>query len=164
MQQFVIPQFIDKEDKILGPITVRQFIIVLVTTLILAVTYRLLDFTGFILSFLFIGGSGIVLAFVKVNGREFHYFILNIAQIILRPSLRVWKHDVATAKKATPETNKAKDVAVTKVVRPKQVSSSRLSELSLLIDTGGRYTPEPGVVKRPEPQPVPTTPKQVPTK
>ena len=27
MQQFVVPQFIDVEDKIIGSITVRQFII-----------------------------------------------------------------------------------------------------------------------------------------
>ncbi|KKS92044.1 MAG: hypothetical protein UV69_C0039G0006, partial [Parcubacteria group bacterium GW2011_GWE2_43_12] len=30
MQQFVVPQFIDVEDKIIGPITVRQFIIIMV--------------------------------------------------------------------------------------------------------------------------------------
>ncbi len=34
MQQFVVPQFIDVEDKILGPLTVRQFLIMLVSCLI----------------------------------------------------------------------------------------------------------------------------------
>jgi hypothetical protein len=31
MQQFVVPQFIDVEDKIIGPISVRQFLTLMVT-------------------------------------------------------------------------------------------------------------------------------------
>lgn len=141
MQQFVVPQFIDKEDKILGPITVRQFIIILVTALFLVILYKFLDFTGFILGALLFGGFGVVLAFVKVNGREFHYFILNVLQILLRPALRVWKQEVTVAKTKDEAEKKENATPVPKVVRPTQVSSSRLSELSLLVDTGGEYRP-----------------------
>ena len=34
-EKFVVPQFIDNEDKILGPITVRQFLILLVATFVI---------------------------------------------------------------------------------------------------------------------------------
>lgn len=30
MQQFLVPQFIDVENKIIGPLTVRQFVIFLI--------------------------------------------------------------------------------------------------------------------------------------
>ncbi len=140
MQQFVVPQFIDNEDKILGPITVRQFVIVLVTALLLVLLSKLLLFTYFVLSALVVGGFGAALAFVKVNGRPFHYFILNLAQIALRPALRVWKLEAMI-----PNNKKEEVIDKTpppKVVKPKQVSGSRLSELSLLVDTGGEYKPD----------------------
>ncbi len=140
MQQFVVPQFIDNEDKILGPITVRQFIIVLVTALVVFVFYKTLRFAPFLLVSFFVGGFGIVLAFVKVNGRPFHYFILNVIQITIRPALRVWKKEImSTVDKKDDIVDKKPP---SKVVRPKQVSASRLSELSLLVDTGGEYRPE----------------------
>ena len=140
MQQFVVPQFIDNEDKILGPITVRQFIIVLVTALIVFVFYKILLFSYFLLASLLVGGFGIVLAFVKVNGRAFHYFILNVAQSTLRPALRVWKQDVVIISNTQEKT--VDKTPPPKVIKPKQVNASRLSELSLLVDTGGEYRPE----------------------
>ena len=48
MQQFTVPQFIDVEDKIIGPITVRQFIIMLSGFIIVAVFYKIFDFSAFI--------------------------------------------------------------------------------------------------------------------
>lgn len=143
MQQFVVPQFIDNEDKIIGPVTVRQFIIVLVDVLVLAALYKMLDFSGFMLAVLFLGGFGIVLAFVKVNGRGFHYFILNIIQIAIRPAIRVWKQELKAHTKNTEKDAEKIDTTPTpKVVKAKDVEKSHLSELSLLVDTGGKYKPE----------------------
>ena len=76
MQQFTVPQFIDVEDKIFGPITVRQFIIILVAFMFSVIAYKLADFTLFLaLTLLFFITSGIV-AFLRINSRPFHYFIL----------------------------------------------------------------------------------------
>ena len=50
MQQFTVPQFIDVEDKVIGPITVRQFIIMLAGFLAIAICYKLLDFAAFIVA------------------------------------------------------------------------------------------------------------------
>ena len=48
MQQFTVPQFIDVEDKILGPISVRQFLIMLGGGLFAFVAYKVADFALFI--------------------------------------------------------------------------------------------------------------------
>src|SRR3989338_4721011 len=90
MQQFVVPQFIDVEDKIIGPVTVRQFLILLVAGLIIFIAYRLADFTLFVIMLALIGGLSLVVAFVKINGQTFHYFLLNIIQTTKKPSRRLW--------------------------------------------------------------------------
>ena len=49
MRQFTVPQFIDVEDKILGPITVRQFLLLVVGGLIIFAEFKLSDMALFIL-------------------------------------------------------------------------------------------------------------------
>lgn len=140
-QQFVVPQFIDVEDKIFGPITTRQFIIMLVSGLIIFAGYRWGDFTTFILVLAFIGGGSLVLAFVKVNGQTFHYFILNIIQTSRKPSLRVW-HKWKTADELNFYRNEGMDNEVVEVEEAKKASGRRMRDLSLIVNTGGYYKPE----------------------
>ncbi|HLD34501.1 MAG TPA: PrgI family protein, partial [Patescibacteria group bacterium] len=91
MDQFLVPQFIDVEDKIFGPVTTRQFVILLVAGLIIFIAYKLADFALFVFMLAVLGGFSLVLAFVKINGQTFHYFILNIFQTMRRPSRRIWQ-------------------------------------------------------------------------
>src|SRR3989338_4385631 len=91
MEQFVVPQFIDVEDKVIGPITVRQFIILLSGSGLCFIAYKLSDFTLFLLETVFILVLTFVVAFVKVNGRPVHYFILNIIQTSKKPKIRIWQ-------------------------------------------------------------------------
>ena len=80
-QQFTVPQFLDAEDKIFGPITMRQFIILLAAFLTDAILYKLLPFVAFLaVAIPLIVLAGII-AFVKINGMPFHFFILNLIQI-----------------------------------------------------------------------------------
>lgn len=79
-------------------------------------------------------------AFIRINGQPFHYFFLNLLQTFRKPSLRVWRREV------TPDEIK---IAITevKILAPKpivkkEIGLSRLSELSLIIDTGGAYKGE----------------------
>jgi uncharacterized membrane protein required for colicin V production len=143
MEQFVVPQFIDNEDHIIGPITTRQFLILLSTAFLIFLSYRLSDFALFIILAIFWTALGVVLGFVRPNGRPFHFFLLNIIQTTRRPALRVWK------KKATDEEIQ-EDISQVKVtasatpqmVRRSPVPVSRLSDLALVVDTGGVYRGE----------------------
>ena len=141
MQQFVVPQFIDVEDKIIGPITTRQFIIILAALLLDFVAFKLLTFVFFVIFVLLFTGFAIVLAFAKVNGQAFHYFLLNVLQTWRSPMLRVWFKDASSAevrKSAESAPKEPPKVEVNKE-RPTQ---SKLSNLTLLINTGGVYKPE----------------------
>ena len=48
MQQFTVPQFIDVEPKIIGPITTRQFLIFLGAALLIFLFYKMLNFGAFV--------------------------------------------------------------------------------------------------------------------
>lgn len=141
MNQFTVPQFIDVEDKIFGPITVRQFVILLVDGLILALAYKFADLALFAVILLIFGGAGLMLAFVKINGQPFHYFVLNFLQTFRRPPLRVWQKQYSNAELKQFITGE-KIIPIVAKPTKEVVRGSRLSELSLVVDTGGRYIPE----------------------
>jgi hypothetical protein len=137
MQQFTVPQFIDVESKIIGPVTTRQFLIFLGAAVIIALSYRLFDFSMFLLIAIIIGIIAVVFAFVKINGRPFHFFVLNLVQTIGRPHTRVWhKIDSGNPIEAPmpPIDSKVKGQSTKEHFR-----QSKLAELSLIVDTKGRY-------------------------
>lgn len=140
-ESFVVPQFIEAEDRIFGPITARQFIILLVTGLLGFGFFKLLSFVPFLLvtiPLIIIGGT---FAFARINGQAFHYFTLNLLQTFKRPRLRVWEkaysdHELRLLMRtqaAPPPPPPA---------RKAPVASSRLNELILVVNTGGVYKPE----------------------
>ena len=139
MQQFTVPQFIDVEDKVFGPITVRQFVIILVCFLCSALAYKLADFALFLtlaFGFFIIGG---IVAFLRINGRPFHYFVLNAIQTFKKPKIRVWNNRLSKTEKEMRgvETLKIKQVA--RLQRKPLYARSKLAEVSLIVDTGGVY-------------------------
>lgn len=141
MNQFVVPQFIDVEDKIFGPITTRQFIILLAAGLIIFITFKLADTALFIFLLALIGGLALVLAFVKINGQAFHYFVLNIIQTMRRPSLRVWQK--LFSNKELKELAQSPKLEVAEKAKPiPKISYNRIRDLSLIVNTGGYYKPE----------------------
>jgi len=136
-----VPQFIDVEDKIFGPVTTRQFVILLITGLILFLVFKLADTTLFIFLSLIIGGFALVLAFVKINGQPFHFFILNIIQTMRRPGLRIW-NKVYTKQELEEFRQTGKTVVIEAVKEVPRLSYNRLRDLSLVVNTGGYYKPE----------------------
>jgi len=140
MQQFVVPQFIDVEDKIFGPITTRQFLILLAAGLLVFVAYKLADFALFVTIFVVLGALALIFAFVKINGQTFHYFLLNLLQTLCKPSLRVWQK-----KLSDDELNflrKLNTKAPVEKVARKEIKSEHIRDLALLVNTGGFYKPD----------------------
>lgn len=142
MQQFTVPQFIDVEDKIIGPITARQFIIMLAGFLLMGVFYKIFDFSLFVavaaLIMVIIG----VFAFLKINGRPFHFFVLNLVQTLKKPKLRTWNNSIDRI--IGVEGEEIKSLAANYAPPHKIYTTSRLAELSLIVDTKGAYKEERG--------------------
>lgn len=140
MQQFVVPQFIDVEDKIFGPVTTRQFIVLLVAGGFLFIAFKLFDLALFVVIAALVGGFALVLAFVKINGQTFHYFLLNIGQTLRKPGLRTWQKEY-TKQELEYLRNKDMNPEQVEVKKQKQVRRQHIRDLSLLVNTGGYYQP-----------------------
>lgn len=139
MLQFTVPQFIDVEDKIIGTITVRQFVILLVAAILIAICFRLLTTPIFVVCTILITGFASLFAFVKVNSAPFHFFLLNLIQTFKKPRLRVWRKDDTLEGVIELDTStKPKNISATHPA----FTASRLSELSLIVDTQGSYQGE----------------------
>ncbi len=141
--QFVVPQFLDVEPKIIGPITGRQFLILLGVLLLDFISYRLFRAPiVFIPVICIVTGIGIAFAFAKVNGQAFHFIVLNMIQTFRRPMIRVWDKNL-TDKELKDRMKNVKEI---EVMAPRVVSKplqgSRLAELSLIVNTGGAYESE----------------------
>ena len=140
--QFVVPQFLDVETKIIGPITARQFIILLATILAEFVIYRIfLSIIPILLFGLPTLAIGVIFAFAKVNGQPFHYIALNMVQTFRRPRLRVWDKRISDAVLRASLKNDEQPEPPKPPVKP-PIEGSRLSDMSLIVNTGGVYQPD----------------------
>ncbi len=137
----MVPQFIDVEDKIIGPVSTRQFILMLFPLLIGALFWKLFTlmyFIIFIIPVLIIFG---LLAFFKINGMPLHFFLLNLIQSLRKPRLRVWDKSLTDAE-LRERIKKEEAPPPPAPLRKEPISSSRLHELTLVVNTGGVYQPE----------------------
>ncbi|MEK7073037.1 MAG: PrgI family protein [Patescibacteria group bacterium] len=139
--QYTVPQFIDVEDKILGPLTTRQFVIILAMFGIDFLLYRLLQLGFFLLIGIPVFLAAVTLAFAKVNGQPFHLFLLNLVQTLRRPNIRVWNKNLSDAELRMLVSRPPPPAPPVKI-RKEALSTSKLSELSLVVNTGGVYRPE----------------------
>lgn len=137
MQQFTVPQFIDVEAKIIGPITTRQFLIFLGAAMLVFIGYKAFDFSLFLVYSIIIIAIAGTFAFLKINGQAFHLFMLNFVKTMRKPNLRVWNHKVGTF-----EEKENKEIKYEDILPQKELKKEELAELSLIADTKGRYQGE----------------------
>ena len=90
--QFQVPQFIEVEDKIFGPLTATQFIYLVGGGGFAVAMWLLLPLWAAILVGGPIAGLGVALAFYKINDRPFIQVIEAAFQYILKSKLYIWEH------------------------------------------------------------------------
>lgn len=142
MESFTVPQFLEVEDKIIGPITTRQFIILVAGGALIFIVYKLSDFTLFIFLTIVIAVLVLVIGFLKINGQYFHYFLINVIETLRRPSLRVWRKKYSVGELKAYLKAPLAPLIPRRPTFKRAVGVSRLSELALIVDTGGFYAGE----------------------
>lgn len=129
MQQFQVPQFITVEDKVIGFLTVRQFIFLMVGVVVIFLLYSIFNIFIFILLALPIGALAVAFAFVKIDERPFASIFLNAVKFYtVKPKLYIWKRVPPAQKKELPENKEEKFQGIPKL------SQSKLADLAWSLD------------------------------
>jgi hypothetical protein len=102
--QFQVPQFIDTEDKVVGPFSIRQFLFIGIGAIISAIFYFFVATWLFVIAALVIMGASVALAFVKINGRPLVKVATAAFNFYWKPQTYIWKSEapIATQAKAAP--------------------------------------------------------------
>ncbi len=91
--RFEVPQFIEVEDKIVGPLTWKQFVYLAGGAGILVALYLYLPFFLFALFGLPIGALSGFLAFHRVNNRPFSIFLESAVNYFRKSKLYLWRKE-----------------------------------------------------------------------
>ena len=127
--KFQVPQYIDVEDKIFGPLTVKQFIYLAGSAGIIFILYTFLPLWLAIVFAAPIVAFGIALAFYKVHNRPFIHVVESAITYILASRLYIWKKREGTIKKRVAEgVQENTDMFVPKL------SDSKLKDLAWSLD------------------------------
>lgn len=127
--RFQVPQFIEVEDKIFGPLTFKQFIYVAGGVGICVIFFIFMPkFLAILLSLPVAAFAG-ALAFYKVNDKPFIFMVEAFFKYTLANKLYIWKKSPPPAKEAA----EIKDKEIEQIYVPK-LSDSRLKELTWSLD------------------------------
>lgn len=89
--RFKVPQYIEIEDKIVGPLTLKQFLYLLGGGGILAILWLFLNLALFIIVAIPIVTFFGLLTFYKYKGRPLAHLIVPFITYMMKPKLYLWK-------------------------------------------------------------------------
>lgn len=137
--EYQVPQFIEVEDKIVGPLTLRQFIYLAGAGGLCIIFFVYLNiFIAFLLSAPIVGLAA-ALAFYKVNGKPFIEVLEAGFNYYTRSKLFLWKHQPMKEAEmnAAAAAAAAADAAAREQAAPHaapKLTRGRLSELAWSLD------------------------------
>ncbi len=130
MARYRVPQNLDLQDKIIGRLTLFQFMYLLIGGMIFYATLKVGPTAVFVLIGLPVGLLALALAFGKVNDQPFGRFLVSAVLYGLKPKSRVWHRGLDTSKIAFDTTK----TQFQPVVR-KQLDPERLKTLAGILDS-----------------------------
>jgi len=134
--RFQVPQFIDVEDKLFGPLTFKQFIYIAGAIGLCVIFFTLLPTFIAILLSIPVAIFGAALAFYKVNERPFIQIAEDFLHYYISSKLYVWKkEDRKPVAKEITANQQAPQVYVPKL------SESKLKDLSWSLDIKENQNP-----------------------
>lgn len=133
--RFQVPQFIEVEDKIFGPLTFKQFVYLGGGAGICVLLWTFLPNFLAILISLPVAVFALALAFYKVNDKPFIYLIESFLNYTLGNKLYIWKKE-----EKKPEAKPGQSIPIEQVQVPK-LSESKLKELTWSLDIKENQNP-----------------------
>jgi membrane-bound ClpP family serine protease len=128
--QYSVPQFIDVEDKIVGPFTGKQTLYLIIGGGFLLIAFRLFNFGFFAFLALPVAVVTLLFTFYKPKGISVAKYTVNLIDYLTTPHLYVWRREPdMTMYKVVQKKQEAREEPI------KYVSRNRIRELANLLDT-----------------------------
>lgn len=89
--KYQTPQFIDIEDRLFGPLTVKQFVYLVGGAGLSFILYRFLPFLIAILAIAPVVALSLALAFWKINGKPFVFVLESAIHYYFSEKLYLWR-------------------------------------------------------------------------
>lgn len=130
MAEFQVPQFIEEKPKIVGPLTISQFLYVAAAGGISILGFYTLSFTLWLFLSIIVVGAAIALAFVKINGEELPSVLISAFSYIWKPRRYTWQRAM---EQTTLDTT---DLEKIKTIRENISIQDKIKSIALSITTG----------------------------
>ncbi len=130
MATFQVPQFIEQKAKIIGPLTIEQFLYIAGAAILSFFSFYIFNLLlSLLLTILFVGTAA-ALAFVKINGQRMPTVIKSAFSYFWRPRTYTWQREVAQTVLDTSKLEKLEEV------RNKMSVQEKLKSIALNVTTG----------------------------
>ncbi|MEK7567650.1 MAG: PrgI family protein [Patescibacteria group bacterium] len=139
--QYQVPQFIEVEDKLFGPLTLKQFIYLAGGVGIAVVLYIFIPikFIAIIIAVPFVAFA-IALSFYKINSKPFIFTLEAAVGYWLKNKLYIWKK---TTKKIEAKKEMVDEGPSIETLLAPRLSDSRLKDLAWSLDVKERLDSSP---------------------
>lgn len=124
--EFQVPQFIEVEDKIFGPFTLKQFLYLAGGAGAIFLLYTFLPLFLAILIGLPVGGLSLALAFYKVNEQPFVKYLENAIGFNLGSKIYIWRQPEPEKKEAI--------IKQAPIITTPELTRNRIKELAWSLD------------------------------
>jgi len=126
---FNVPQFINKEDKLVGPLTAKQLGWMLGGGAVLLVLWNLLDFPAFIIASIPVSLATLAFAFYQPYNQPLIVFLINTVMFVIRPRIYLWRRvPDQLIKKKMPKLEKANEK-----IQKEKLKKEKIKEISELL-------------------------------
>ena len=138
--QFPVPQFTDVEDKIIGPLSVKQFMILFAVGVILFLAFSATkSIVVLVFVFILFGLPGLGIAFGKINGRPVYNAFGFLVQFYTSPKVLVFHKEISGANSGAKLKNaEVGSQPVTLQKATPQDTQTRLKEINRLLEAQNR--------------------------
>lgn len=137
--RYQVPQFIEVEDKIIGPLTIKQFVYIVGGAGMAFIFYTYLPIYIAVIPIAIIIPLSLALAFYKKNNKPFIDFLESAFLFYTKQNLYIWKkQDKKAIATTAPATTDAAQIYVPRL------SDSKLKELSWSLDINENLNPLTG--------------------
>jgi hypothetical protein len=127
-----VPQYIDVEDKVAGPLTMKQLGWLIALGIILLILWNMVPFPGSLVIGFPIAVIFIALAFFKPYGQPMGSFVIFGIMYFFRPKVYVWKRAPQNIINIPQKAQKTENFS-----QDKHLSSDSLKNLAQLLDSEG---------------------------